>query len=199
MSADRNEVTRVLERIGRGEKHAANDLLPLIYKELRILAVRRLRGQPPGQTLNPTALVHEAYLRLIGDDVGDELLWDSRGHFYAAMAEAMRRILVDRARARLRQKRGGGRLRLEFELAIDSVVTESVSSDDLIDLDQALSQLAAVDADAAQLVKLRLFAGLSHGEAALAMGVARRTADRDWAFARAWLIDVLRSAGPAGE
>jgi RNA polymerase sigma factor (TIGR02999 family) len=188
------EVTRILTAIEQGEPRAAEQLLPLVYDELRKLAARRLAREKPGQTLQATALVHEAYLRLVGGE-GD-LSWDGRGHFYAAAAEAMRRILLDRARANGRLKRGGARSRRDLDL--DSLVAADAPPDDLLDLEEAIGRLKAIDADSARLVGLRLFVGLNLGEAALAMGIARRTADRDWAFARAWLYDQLRERNDSG-
>jgi RNA polymerase sigma factor (TIGR02999 family) len=180
-------VTQVLEAVRRGEPRAADQLLPLVYDELRRLAAARLAREAPGQTLAPTALVHEAYLRLMGGDPGRP--WDGSTHFFAAAAEAMRRILIDRARDRKRLKRGGGRAVRRQDL--EGLVAEDASPDDLIDLDEALGRLALVDARGAELVKLRLYAGLSLDEAAAALGVVRRTAERDWAFARAWLFRRL--------
>jgi RNA polymerase sigma factor (TIGR02999 family) len=186
------DVTRILSAIEHGDPHAAGQLLPLVYEELRQLAAQRLAHEAPGQTLQPTALVHEAYLRLVGNGA-DSPAWDSRGHFFAAAAEAMRRILVNRARDKGRLKRGGGRRRFSLE-GIDVPATEA-SPADLLALDEALDGLAQQDAVCAQLVKLRLFAGLPLGEAAKALGLPRRTADRCWAFARAWLYQRL---GPDG-
>jgi RNA polymerase sigma factor (TIGR02999 family) len=180
-------VTRELEAVRRGEPQAADRLLPLVYDELRRLAAARLQREAAGQTLQPTALVHEAYLRLIGPDPARA--WDGRAHFYAAAAEAMRRILIDRARDRKRLKRGGDRHRRRHDL--DGLIALDASPDDLIDLDEALVRLAKIDARGAELVKLRLYAGLSLDEAAAALGVVRRTAERDWAFARAWLFRQL--------
>jgi RNA polymerase sigma factor (TIGR02999 family) len=184
---ERDEVTRVLDALGRGEGYAARDLLPLVYDELRRLAALRLAREGPGQTLQPTALVHEAYLRLVGSGPGQP--WDARGHFFAAAAEAMRRIILDRARDRQRLKRGGSRRRESLDL--DGLVADDAPPDDVIDLDEALGRLARVDARCVELAKLRLFAGLTLDEAAEAMGIARRTAERDWAFARAWLFRQL--------
>ena len=186
-AATRGAVTRVLEAVGRGEPRAAERLLPLVYDELRRLAAARLAQEAPGQTLQPTALVHEAYLRLVGSDPARS--WDGRAHFYGAAAEAMRRILIDRARDRKRLKRGGDRSRRRLDL--DGLVAEDASPDDLIDLDEAIGRLASIDARGAELVKLRLYAGLSLDNAAEALGVVRRTAERDWAFARAWLFRQL--------
>jgi RNA polymerase sigma factor (TIGR02999 family) len=180
-------LTRELEAIRRGEPRAADRLLPLVYEELRRLAALRLAREASGQTLQPTALVHEAYLRLMGTDPARP--WDGKAHFYAAAAEAMRRILIDRARDRKRLKRGGDHSRRRYDL--DGLVAEDASPDDLIDLDDALGRLALIDARGAELVKLRLYAGLSIDEAAAALGVVRRTAERDWAFARAWLFRQL--------
>ncbi len=184
---NRAEVTRILDALGQGERKAARDLLPLVYAELRRLAARKLASQASGQTLQPTALVHEAYLRLVGGE--DKRQWDNRGHFYVAAAEAMRRILLDRARAKRRTKRGGGRRRQDLDLQI--LLDDDAPGDDLIDLDEALIRLAAIDAEAAALVKLRLFAGLTIDDAARALGVSRRTAERDWTFARTWLFGQL--------
>jgi RNA polymerase sigma factor (TIGR02999 family) len=181
------EVTRILDAIARGDGQAARDLLPLVYDELRRLAARRLALETPGQTLQATALVHEAYLRLVGPDSGKP--WDGRGHFYAAAAEAMRRIVIDRARDRKRLKRGGARRRESLDL--DALAGDDAPPDDLLDLDEALGRLAAIDPRGAKLVKLRLYAGLNLDEAAKALGVVRRTAERDWAFARAWLFRQL--------
>ncbi len=189
-----SEVTRILSAMGQGDPSAAGQLLPLVYDELRLLAAQRLAGEMPGQTLQATALVHEAYLRLVG--AGQSQHWDGRRHFFAAAAEAMRRILIDRARDRRRLKRGGQWRRLRLD-EIDLSVAEP--PDDLPALDEALQKLAREDPLCAELVKLRFFAGLPLGEAADALGVARRTADRYWAFARAWLYDELsRGERPPG-
>ncbi len=187
------EVTRILSAIGQGDPRAAEQLLPLVYQQLRELAAHRLANEKPGQTLQATALVHEAYLRLVGTD--RDRSWDGRGHFFAAAAEAMRRILIDRARDRKRLKRGGGKSRQCLDL--ESLIRDDAPPDDLIDLDDAITRLAAVDARAAELVKLRVFAGLSLDEAASALGVVRRTAERDWSFARAWLFRQLTPPGPS--
>jgi RNA polymerase sigma factor (TIGR02999 family) len=183
----RGAVTRVLEAVRRGEPRAADQLLPLVYDALRRLAAAKLAREAPGQTLQPTALVHEAYLRLMGPDPAHS--WDSTAHFYGAAAEAMRRILIDRARDRKRLKRGGDRSRQRYDL--EGIIADDASPDDLIDLDDALGRLAVIDPRGAELVKLRLYAGLSLDEAATAMGVVRRTAERDWSFARAWLFRQL--------
>jgi RNA polymerase sigma factor (TIGR02999 family) len=185
-----NEVTIILSAIEKGDRHAAEQLLPLVYDELRKLAAAKLADEKPGQTLQATALVHEAYLRLLGNepDAPARESWDSRAHFFAAAAEAMRRILVDRARDKRRFKRGGGWKRLHLD-EIDPAIEQS--PDDMLALDDALSQLALEDPVCAQLVKLRLFTGLTLGEAADTLGISRRTADRYWAFARSWLYDAL--------
>jgi RNA polymerase sigma factor (TIGR02999 family) len=171
-------VSEILERIQKGESAAAGQLLPLVYDELRKLAAAYLVREAPGHTLDATALVHEAYLRLVGDQH-----FDGRGHFFAAAAEAMRRVLVERARRKKLPKHGGGRRRVELNEA--HRILES--SDDLLLLDEALGRLSAEDATAVKIVKLRLFAGLSVDEAADALGLARATAYRHWKFARAWL------------
>jgi RNA polymerase sigma factor (TIGR02999 family) len=177
-----SDVTRILSQIEAGDSQAAERLLPLVYDELRKLAAARLDREAPGQTLQPTALVHEAYLRLV--DVPRAQRWDSRGHFFAAAAVAMRRVLVDAARRKRSLRRGGVRRRhdlLEGDLAVLPV------SDELLDLDAALDELAQHDAAAAELVAMRVFAGLSIAEAAQAQGISERTAKRRWAYARAWL------------
>ena len=176
------EVTQILHAIDAGDPQAAEQLLPLVYDELRKLAAHRLATEPPSQIMQATALVHEAYLRLV--DTKDPLKWDSRGHFFAAAAQAMRRILVENARRRKSLKRGGGLKRVEAELAEIETAAESV---DLIDLDLALSKLAAKDDRKARLVELRYFSGLTMEQAAEALGVSIATAQRDWIYARAWL------------
>ena len=195
------EVTRMLSAIEQGDPSAAEQLLPLVYDELRKLAAQKLAQEAPGQTLQATDLVHEAYLRLVrpaggSSDPPDERHWDGRGHFFAAAAEAMRRILINRARDRGRRKRGGGwrRLRLEH---IDLSLAEP--PDELLDLNDALDKLALVDPASAELVKLRFFAGLTLDEAAETLGVVRRTADRYWAFARSWLYAALRKGEESAE
>jgi RNA polymerase sigma factor (TIGR02999 family) len=187
-----NEVTPILSAMDRGDPRVGEQLLPLVYDELRKLAAQRLAREKPGQSLQATALVHEAYLRLGGTDRDQP--WDGRSHFFAAAAEAMRRILIDRARDRKRLKRGGGTRRKRLDL--EGFIGDDAPPDDLIDLDGALTRLSRVDARAAELVKLRLFAGLSLDEAASALGVVRRTAERDWAFARAWLFRQLSPPEP---
>jgi RNA polymerase sigma factor (TIGR02999 family) len=179
-------VPREREVAGRGEPVAADRLLPLVYEELRKLAAARLAREPAGQSLQATALVHEVYLRLIGNE--PRRAFAGRAHFFAAAAEAMRRILVDRARDRRRQKRGGGRRRVRIDL--DAILVEP-PGDDLLALDEALGALAREDPAGAELVKLRAFAGLTLAEAADVLGIGRRTADRYWAYARAWLCDAL--------
>ena len=184
-----DDVTRILSAIERGEEQAAGRLLPLVYDELRRLAARRLAHERPGQTLQATALVHEAYLRLVGPEA---LPWNSRGHFFAAAAEAMRRILVEVAR-RKGSGKGGGSLR---RVGLDAVdVPEDAPSEDILALDEALARLAAEDPTKAELVKLRFFGGLSVEDAGRALGISRATADRYWAYARAWLYSELN--GPA--
>jgi RNA polymerase sigma factor (TIGR02999 family) len=188
-----SDVTRILSAIEQGDRLAAEQLLPLVYDELRKLAAQRLAQERPGQTLQATALVHEAYLRLVGDD--EARGWDGRGHFFAAAAEAMRRILIDLARDRKRLRRGGGRRRAAMDL--EGLVADDAPPDDLLDLDDALGRLDSLDPRAAALVKLRLFAGLTLDEAASVLGVVRRTAERDWAFARAWLFRQRTPRDPA--
>jgi RNA polymerase sigma factor (TIGR02999 family) len=190
-----SDVTQVLRAIAEGDPSAASQLLPLVYDELRKLAAHRLAHQAPGQTLQPTALVHEAYLRLVGDPEGSD--WDNRGHFFAAAAEAMRRILVENARRKGRRKRGGGLTRRDLDVAEQIAVPEV--REDLLALDEALTKLASAEPQAAQLVQLRYFAGLSIPEAARALGVSQRTAERLWAFARAWLLRELGGEVPDGQ
>jgi RNA polymerase sigma factor (TIGR02999 family) len=183
-----SEVTHVLSAIEQGDAHAAEQLLPLVYDELRKLAAQKLAQEKRGQTLQATALVHEAYLRLV--DVEQAQQWNSRGHFFAAAAEAMRRILVEQARRKKRIKRGGDRVRDE----LDALTLEAPElSEDLLALDEALSLLAVVDPKAAELVKLRHFAGLTVKQAAEAIGVSPRTADSLWAYARAWLLQKIEA------
>jgi RNA polymerase sigma factor (TIGR02999 family) len=189
-----NDVTRILSAIERGDAGAADKLLPLVYDELRTLAARRLRQEKPGQTLQATALVHEAYLRLV--DTQGAGAWNSRGHFFAAAAEAMRRILVNRARDKRRLKRGGDRERIELE---DVAIADESGGPDILALDEALDGLAREEPVCAELVKLGFFAGLTQEEAAQALGVTRRTANRYWEFARAWLRQSLgEDDEPAG-
>jgi RNA polymerase sigma factor (TIGR02999 family) len=181
-----NEVTRVLSAIEGGDPHAAEQLLPLVYEELRQLAAQKLAQAKPGQTLQATALVHEAYLRLV--DVEKAQHWNSRGHFFGAAAEAMRRILVENARRRNSAKRGGGRQRV----GLDELLTRPPDDPDcVLDVDEALDDLARADPQAADLVKLRFFSGLTGDEAAAALGISPRAADSLWAYARAWLFERL--------
>ena len=184
------DVTRILSAIEQGDPQAAVELLPLVYNELRQLAAQKLIHEPSGQTLQATALVHEAYLRLV--DVENAQQWNSRGHFFAAAAEAMRRILVDRAREKGREKRGGKLQRLD----IDSVaLATSVTPDQLLAIDEALAKLALEDPAAAEIVKLRYFAGLSVDESGKALGLATATAYRHWNYARVWLHSELLDDG----
>jgi RNA polymerase sigma factor (TIGR02999 family) len=184
-----SEVTRILSALEQGEPNAAEQLLPLIYDELRQLAAQRLAQERPGQTLQATALVHEAYLRLVGSEQAQH--WNSRGHFFAAAAEAMRRILVDQARRNHSRKHGGGLVRQDLD-AVDIVLPEI--PEDLVALDEALNKLAAVDKPAAELIQLRFFAGLPLAEAARLLDISPRTADRLWAYARAWLHQEMQDA-----
>jgi RNA polymerase sigma factor (TIGR02999 family) len=182
-----NEVTRILSALDKGDPHAASQLLPLVYDELRKLATQKLAHEVPGQTLQPTALVHEAYLRLVADEE-PEHHWENRGHFFAAAAEAMRRILVENARRKQGIKHGGEYRRVP--LAEFHRVTESPQ--DLLDLDEALTRFAAEEPSKAQLVQLRFFAGLSTPEAAAALGISVATAERWWVYARTWLFSELQ-------
>ena len=182
-------VTQILNAIEQGDPQAAEQLLPLVYDELRKLAAQRLAHEKPGQTLQPTALVHEAYLRLVGAE--QDILWNSRGHFLAAAAEAMRRILVDNARRKQSKKRAGDRALVDFDQV---AAVSSERTDDVLDIDAALVKLAKTDPQAADLVKLRYFAGLSIPQAAAALSISPRSADSLWAYARAWLLRSLGSA-----
>jgi RNA polymerase sigma factor (TIGR02999 family) len=188
------DVTRILAAIEAGDPQAAADLLPLVYEELRKLAAARIAAERPGQTLQATALVHEAYLRLVGSDAARP--WNGRGHFFGAAAEAMRRILVERARRRQTDKRGGGLAR--HDVADLQLATPELG-EELLALDEALGKLAAVDPAKAELVKLRHFAGLTIEQAALALGISTATANRHWAYARAWLHQAIIGGPPAGE
>src|SRR5947209_4445767 len=179
-----SDITRILSAIEQGDPSAAEQLLPLVYDELRQLAAQRLAQERPGQTLEATALVHEAYVRLVGVEQAQH--WNSRNHFFAAAAEAMRRILVENARRKQRIKHGGGRERVPAELMAEPA---ALPPDDMLALENALTELAALDPPKAELVKLRFFAGLSVVDAADCLGIARATADRWWAFARAWLYE----------
>jgi len=181
-----SDVTRILAAIEQGDPHAAEQLLPLVYTELRTLAAQRMAQEAPGQTLDATALVHEAYLRLVGGDPSapSEPRWEGRGHFFAAAAEAMRRILIDSARRKGRVKRGGERRRVDLD---DAAQVSVAAPDELLLIDEAIAKLEREDARAAQLVRLRYFAGLSVEEAAEMSGLSRSTAYEHWSYARAWL------------
>ena len=181
-----SDVTGILSAIENGNPQAAEQLLPLVYDELRKLAAAKLAQEKPGQTLQATALVHEAYLRLV--DVDKAQQWHSRGHFFAAAAEAMRRILVEQARRKKARRRGG---RAVGQVLREDDRVSAPVSDEVLDLDEALRKFEAVDRQAAQVVKLRIFAGMTLKEAARALGVSTRTADRSWAYARAWLSREL--------
>jgi RNA polymerase sigma factor (TIGR02999 family) len=191
-----SDVTRLLSAIDQGDPSAAEQLLPLVYDELRQLAARRLAHEQPGQTLQATALVHEAYLRLVGDERrgSPQPDWCGRGHFFAAAAEAMRRILIDRARHKQTHKAGGGRRRLDLD-DVEPALEEG-NGDRLLALDEALRQLEAEAPRKAELVKLRFFAGLTAEQAAAALGVSTSTAEKDWAYARSWLrVAIDRMSG----
>jgi RNA polymerase sigma factor (TIGR02999 family) len=180
------DVTQILEAIESGDARAASELLPLVYGELRRLAEHRMANESPDHTLEPTALVHEAYIRLVGNtDPG----WQNRGHFFAAAAEAMRRILIDHARRKGGIRHGGGHQRVALH---DDIAQRPDGREDVLKLDEALARLAEEDPAAAELVKLRCFAGLTLGDAARMLGIGRRSADRLWAYARAWLRVELR-------
>jgi RNA polymerase sigma factor (TIGR02999 family) len=181
-----SDVTGILAAIEQGDPSAAEQLLPLVYQELRQLATAKLAHEKPGQTLDATALVHEVYLRLV--DVEQAQHWNSRGHFFAAAAEAMRRILVENARRKMRVKHGGALQRHDLE-ALD--LASPQTPDELVALSEALDRLAATNAPAAELVKLRFFAGLTNDEAAAALGVSPRKANQMWSYARAWLLESL--------
>jgi RNA polymerase sigma factor (TIGR02999 family) len=181
-----SDVTQILERVEQGDPKAADQLLPLVYEELRKLAVHKMAQEAPGQTLQPTALVHEAWLRLGGKPDAE---FANRAHFFAAAAEAMRRILVENARRKQRLKHGGGQQRVELD-TLDLAITSD--ADHLLAVDEALDKLAVQDAPAADLIKLRFFAGLSNVEAAQLLGLPERTAKRTWAYARAWLYEQLK-------
>jgi RNA polymerase sigma factor (TIGR02999 family) len=189
-----SEVTRILSAIQSGDPHAAAELLPLVYDELRKLAAAKLTQEKPGQTLDATALVHEAYLRLVGASAslprerGEEQSWDHRGHFFAAAAEAMRRILIENARRKGRARHGGQGRRVDLD---QLRAAADMPDDELLDLDDALGKLAELDPRRAELVKLRFFSGLTMPEAAAALGVSLATAERYWTFARTWLYAEL--------
>jgi len=182
-----SDVTRILDAIGEGDPRAAEQLLPLVYGELRRLAAHKMALETPGQTLQPTALVHEAWLRLVGNE---DRKWNDRTHFFAAAAEAMRRILVDNARRKLTQRHGGGGQRVEMP-EIASAVTEQ--DDKVLAVNDALEKLAQLDPAKAELVKLRYFVGMTIEQASEAMGISERTAKRYWTFARAWLSEEIRA------
>ncbi len=182
------ELTVILQRMEQGDPHAANELLPLVYDELRRLAAQKMKRESPGQTLQATALVHEAWLRLGGDE---QPAWDNRAHFFAAAAEAMRRILIDNARRKKTLRHGGGAQRVNLD-ALELAAT--MDNEQVLALNEALEKLAAHDARKAELVKLRFFAGLTNEEAAQVQGVSEPTAKRDWAYARAWLYREMNSA-----
>jgi RNA polymerase sigma factor (TIGR02999 family) len=179
-----NDVTQILQAIVQGDRAASEELLPLVYDELRRMAARKMSTEKPGQTLNATALVHEAYLRLVGTGEGEQQKWDGRGHFFAAAAAAMRRILVENSRRKSRVKHGGQVNRVPLD---EEAVVSLPTSETLIALDEALTRFAAEEPEAAKIVELRYFAGLSIDEAADALGVSRATANRHWAYAKAWL------------
>jgi RNA polymerase sigma factor (TIGR02999 family) len=187
---DPGHVTQILNSLEQGQVQASADLLPLVYEELRKLAASRLSHESSGQTLQATALVHEAYVRLV--DVRHKQRWDSRGHFFAAAAEAMRRILLERARRKSRLKHGGELERVELP---DEILAGDASGDDILALDEALKKLDDAAPDKCQLVKLRFFAGLTNEQAAEALGISCSTADRYWSFARAWLFREVSGAG----
>jgi RNA polymerase sigma factor (TIGR02999 family) len=188
-----SDVTRILHDIEEGNARAANELLPIIYDELRLLAAQKLSRESPGQTLQATALVHEAYLRLVGEESQN---WRSRGQFFAAAAEAMRRILIDNARRKKSLKRGGGQGRVDLDNVV--LIDEGwAGPDELLALNEALDRLAGMDGKVAELVKLRFFAGLTGEQAAKALGISHNTADAYWAYARAWLRLEMVKAGNA--
>jgi len=183
-----NDVTHILNRAQQGDLQAAGELLPLVYQELRRLAAQKMAGESPGQTLQPTALVHEAWLRLVGKN--GEAQFQNRAHFFNAAAEAMRHILIDRARTRLARRHGGGQQRVNIE-EVEIAVTSD--DDQLLAVNEALDKLAALDKATADLVKLRYFVGMTIEEVAQTLGVSESTANRDWAYARAWLFKEIKS------
>lgn len=180
-----SDITRILTAIEQGDARAADELLPLVYEQLRRLAARKMSQEPPGQTLQATALVHEAYIRVVGSENPS---WKGKTHFFAAAAEAMRRILIDNARRKQRLKRGGDQQRIALE---DAEATIDGPSEDILALDEALTKLAMEDSVKADLVKLRYFAGLTIEQAAEMLGISRATAERYWSYARAWLFDEM--------
>lgn len=189
-----SDVTKILLQIDQGDPSASDQLLPLVYDELRRLAASRLANEKPGQTLQATALVHEAYIRLLGD--GETSEWNDRSHFFGAASEAMRRILVERARQKRGPKRGGGFRRVSLDQAIDVM---DLRGDEVLGVDAALADLAEEAPDKAELVKLRYFAGLSHQEAAEVLGISRSTADRYWAYAKAFLYAAIQDSDESQE
>ena len=189
-----SRVTQILVAIEKGDPQAVDKLFPLIYQELRQLAARRLSMEAPGQTLQATALVNEAYVRLVG---GEDQNWSSRYHFFSAAAEAMRRILIDNARRKKSMKHGGGHRRVDFDEVILAQEEDDMSAEDLIALDEALERLSKEDRSKAELVKLRYFAGLTSDQAAKILGISPSTADRDWAYARSWLRFEIDEANRA--
>ena len=182
-----SDVTQILDRVQRGDPLAVGELLPLVYQELRRIAAHKMAGESSGHTLQPTALVHEAWLRLVGTD--EPAQFQNRGHFFGAAAEAMRRILIDRARSKRALRHGGGQQRLDIQ---DLEIAIEVADDDLLDVNEALDKLAAHDKEAADLVKLRYFVGMTIEEAAQALGIGEATAYRYWAYARAWLFKEIK-------
>jgi RNA polymerase sigma factor (TIGR02999 family) len=193
MLAPMTDITQLLSAASAGDRKAAAELLPLVYDELRKLAAARMAAEAPGQTLQPTALVHEAYLRLVGSNPDQP--WNGRTHFFAAAAEAMRRILVEAARRKQAPKHGGGRSRID----LDDLLQEEDALDQVLDIDQALTRLQAVDPVAARLVELRYFGGLNMEDAAEALGLTLRTAQRNWTFARTWLHRELSDPPPGAK
>jgi RNA polymerase sigma factor (TIGR02999 family) len=184
-----SDVTRILDAIGNGDPKASDELLPMVYEELRRLASHKMANEAPGQTLQPTALVHEAWLRLTG---GENVKWDGRAHFFGAAAEAMRRILIDNARRKQALRHGGGQRRLDIE---DVEIAALPDDDQLLAINDALERLAAHDSRKAELVKLRYFAGLTINEAAELLKISEPTAKRDWKYARAWLYNEINRGG----
>jgi RNA polymerase sigma factor (TIGR02999 family) len=180
------QVTQLLNAAVAGDPHAAQELLPLVYEQLRHLAASRMTQQPPGHTLQATALVHEAWLRLAGSN---QTSWENRAHFFSAAAEAMRRILVENARRKARLKRWGGQQRLDLE---GLELADTTSDDKILLIDESLAQLQAEDPATARIVMLKFFAGLTHEEVAKALGVSERTIERDWAYARSWLYRAIQ-------
>lgn len=185
-----SDVTRILQSVAGGDPKAANELLPLVYGELRKLAAARMVNESPNQTLQPTALVHEAWLRLTGND---EVQWEGRAHFFGAAAEAMRRILIENARRKRARRHGGGQQRLDI---VDVDIALPAKDEELLAMDEALEKFSAFDQKKAQLVKLRYFAGLTTEEAARVLGVSGITAKRWWAYARAWLFHEIQGSSP---